>query len=118
MTTIEVKLMSHTPSPWTAGRDPCHYDTLSSVTGGKGLLVVEIGGGARPAEQEANTRLIAAAPELLAALESCVDELEAEVKAKYADTLPAGYPTIRRAYDSDMETVIVARAAIAKATVK
>jgi hypothetical protein len=67
----------HTPGPWSVKSDPCHFDTLSSVTGGsdngKGwtTLMVEIGGLAKVDEQEANARLIAAAPELLEMLERC-----------------------------------------------
>ena len=60
----------HTPGDWMAERDPCHFDTLSTVTAGdNGRMVVQIGGNAKIAEQEANARLVAAAPELLAACE-------------------------------------------------
>ena len=70
-------MSGHTPGPWTARRDPCHFDTLSDVIGGEydalrkpfQRLHVSVGGFASTAEQESNTRLIAAAPELLAALE-------------------------------------------------
>ena len=70
----------HTPGPWKAIRDPCHYDTLSTVIGGlhekrRGLehqLIVQVGGWDVD-QQEANTRLIAAAPELLEALESIME---------------------------------------------
>jgi len=65
----------HTPGPWSVKSDPCHFDTLSSVVGGrdngKGWtpLMVEIGGLANVDEQEANARLVSAAPDLLSALE-------------------------------------------------
>jgi hypothetical protein len=65
----------HTPGPWSVKSDPCHFDTLSSVVAGKDNgkgwtpLMVEIGGLANVDEQEANARLIAAAPDLLSALE-------------------------------------------------
>jgi hypothetical protein len=63
----------HTPGPWTAHRDPCHFDTLSDVRGGakrdaQGIssqLMVSVGGFAEWKEQEANARLISAAPDLL-----------------------------------------------------
>lgn len=71
----------HTPAPWTAERDPSHFDTLSNVTGGSQLkkvgwkaeLMVSVGGYADVATQEANTRLIAAAPELLSAAKAVVE---------------------------------------------
>ena len=65
----------HTPAPWLVKSDPCHFDTLSSVIGGKDNgkgwtpLMLEIGGLANVDEQEANARLVAASPELLSALE-------------------------------------------------
>ena len=71
----------HTPGPWVAQTDPCHYDTLSDVVGGDGNLFVSVGGKASWQEQEANARLIAAAPELLEALVEvgeCVRTYETE----------------------------------------
>ena len=66
---------------------------------------------------KANARLIAAAPELLEALECVTDSLEAEIQARYpveaAGRSP--YPTIKRRYDRDMAEVTAARAAIARA---
>ena len=64
----------HTPGQWRTERDRCHFDTLSTVMAGdRGRLIVQIGGKSTVAEQEANARLIAAAPELLAALVTIVD---------------------------------------------
>jgi hypothetical protein len=67
--------MNHTPGPWTTECDELHYGTRSTVTaGGKtekwpGVrMIVQVGGSSAPGEQEANTRLIAAAPDLLFAL--------------------------------------------------
>ena len=71
-------MTNHTPAPWTAERDPCHFDTLSTVTAGRnGRMVVQVGGvlASGFVEQEANTRLIAAAPDLLAALMAAHNEL-------------------------------------------
>jgi hypothetical protein len=52
---------------WTAERDDYHFDSLSTVTGGN--LVIQVGGiKASLEELEAAARLIAAAPDLLAAL--------------------------------------------------
>lgn len=68
-------MSAHTPGPWLAVRDPGHFHSLSTVVAGdvaktnkRRRMQVEVGGWASPAEQEANTRLIAAAPDLLAAL--------------------------------------------------
>ena len=66
----------HTPGPWHAQCDPCHYDTLSEIRGGSTerrnnlpqQLMVSVGGWASWQEQEANARLIAAAPDMLEAL--------------------------------------------------
>ena len=70
----------HTPGPWQLEADPCHVDSLTTVTGGQRMnahpnawpahpLTVQVGGMASVKEAQANARLIAAAPELLAALE-------------------------------------------------
>ena len=47
------------------------------------------------------------------ALRRCADELEAEIKSRYANMLD--YPSIKRKYNLDMQTVIDARAALAAA---
>ncbi|KKM78764.1 hypothetical protein LCGC14_1356680 [marine sediment metagenome] len=72
--------MAHTPGPW-------HVVTGSVYTGidwdGKsdpGVPIAsmdrEPGNGTRPVERDANARLIAAAPDLLAALEGLVDRFD------------------------------------------
>ena len=73
----------HTPGPWRLEADPCHFDSLTTVTGGQRMnakphawpaypLTVQIGGTATLMEQQANARLIAAAPELLEYLQYAV----------------------------------------------
>lgn len=57
-------MSEHTSGPWIIQSDPCHYDTLSIVVANE-RMIVHVGGCCEPAEQEANTRLIAAAPDLL-----------------------------------------------------
>ena len=77
-------MSAHTFGPWVAERDPSHFDTLSTVVAGakrksKGIdrqMIVQVGGWADWREQEANTRLIAAAPELLAACKEAIAELD------------------------------------------
>ena len=49
--------MSHTPAPWTATRDCCHYHSLSTVMAGEDIIA-QCGGVHSIAEIEANTRLI------------------------------------------------------------
>lgn len=62
-----------TDGPWRIESDPCHFDTLSDVTGGDvqkmynrdvHRLHASIGGHAQVMEQESNTALIALAPTL------------------------------------------------------
>lgn len=110
----------HTPGPWELTGDPCHFDTLTSVRGGpseirgKGLkwrqLMVEIGGYADPATAEANARLIAAAPDLLEALQELLAAERAnslEIVGRDTDGHPLNAAGVARKK---------ARAAIAKAT--
>ena len=98
-------MSAHTFGPWVAERDPSHFDTLSTIVAGakrksKGIgrqMIVQVGGWAEWREQEANTRLIAAAPELL---EACIQ----------AEAAIAGLD-----FDGCPEALAVIRAAIAKA---
>ena len=73
----------HTPGPWNISSDPWHYDTLSTVTAGDKRkvqpdrqMIVQVGGFADWREQEANTRLISAAPDLLRLLGLMFDAYE------------------------------------------
>lgn len=74
-------MSKHTPGPWQVVADPLHYDTLTTVIAGdKGInlreppyeLYVQVGGWADVERLGANTRLIAAAPDLLEAAEAVV----------------------------------------------
>ncbi len=68
----------YTPGPWTAIADPAHFDSLTTVVGGAvnnampipSQMIVQVGGHAEVKEAEANARLIASAPDLLAELQS------------------------------------------------
>lgn len=63
----------HTPGPWVI--DPC-WDILGNTDDGNGM-VCQITTDAVPrAEAEANARLIAAAPDMLAALRFLADQAE------------------------------------------
>ena len=74
----------HTPGPWRLEADPAHFDSLTTVTGGQRMnaqphawpaypLTAQVGGMAALHEMQANARLIAAAPELLAALKGMLE---------------------------------------------
>jgi hypothetical protein len=73
-------MSKHTPGPWALRRDPSHFDSLTEITGGicgntkpfRSTLEVSIGGDTDIHTLEANARLIAAAPDLLEALEVIV----------------------------------------------
>ena len=92
---------THTPGPWEAHT---HYDNSVSVRHylGMGLNqpVCEMLPGQTPAERNANARLIAAAPDLLAALE--------EMAAVFGWQSPNANPAVDAA-------IAAAHAAIAKA---
>ena len=101
--------MGHTPGPWTfgEGRDNRHYEVDQMGTGGGAWSsICEVAAntlGSREvtaAEAEANARLIAAAPDLLAA---CKRVLLAEEWSYTGDRL------------SSSERAEILRAAIAKA---
>ena len=70
-------------------------------------------------ELHANAIMMSAAPEMADALKECADDLEAAISGNmmYQGT-GLQYPEIRRKYDRDMEPVVAARAALAKAGVK
>ena len=81
-----------TPGPWRIEASP------PVIAGANGNLVAEMRRQREKGEADANARLIAAAPELYAALEAMVKQYN------FGDTLPAAHP------------LIAARAALAKAT--
>jgi hypothetical protein len=72
--------MSHTPGPWRTDRNDIHSGQISVVHHCVGNDWVEVWSpdatAADEKEMEANARLIAAAPELLEALESMVEMVE------------------------------------------
>ena len=86
----------HTPGPWTRHKWHSQEDQISAK-GGTIALVSHIHTLVPEAEADANARLIAAAPDLLAALEAIV---------KITDGSQPNYPAV----------LMVAQAAIAKAT--
>jgi len=106
-------MIEHTPGPWAAapymgdqGREWQNWVILDAE--GHGLATIDAVGEV-PAEVEANALLIAAAPELLEALQAITGRLESAAAMLHSLHLPA--------YALDAESIIAqARAAIAKAT--
>ena len=79
----------HTPGPWAVHCDPCHYDTASDVKSDCGKLFASVGGKAQWQEQEANARLISAAPDMLAALIAAENYI-ANTESEFGFTLKCG----------------------------
>jgi hypothetical protein len=65
---------THTPGPWRAERDP--RGDFRIVYNDKGNWLAEVHSDGEPEVAEADARLIAAAPELLAALKRAKDAIE------------------------------------------
>ncbi|HHW2202115.1 TPA: hypothetical protein ACUT9V_003306 [Pseudomonas aeruginosa] len=97
-------MRKHTPGPW--GQDK--WGSLQTEGGQdvllRGITTISAGSDERIAEAEANTRLIAAAPELLDALEDAVNRLTSSLILLKCDD------------DFIKKETAKARAAIAKAT--
>ncbi len=97
-------MSKHTPGPW--GQDK--WGSLQTEGGQdvllRGITTISAGSDERIAEAEANTRLIAAAPELLDALEDAVNRLTSSLILLKCDD------------DFIKKETAKARAAIAKAT--
>lgn len=96
----------HTPGPWkaccSAGGD---FLGIYPDTGAAEFPVAKMPGIIRPGVNEANARLIAAAPELLAALKEAVDLIVQVTQSRWSEWEA-----------TEAETVGDFRAAIAKAT--
>ena len=95
--------MKHTPGPWEVTEDG-EADFSGIATQSNWLMRIQQNGELSVQEEEANANLIAAAPELLAALEALEPHMDAIVC--YASTLPEFKPNL---------LVVNAQAAIRKA---
>jgi hypothetical protein len=106
------ELSAHTPGPW-------EIDTRIGlrIWGNPGRVCTIPLGDCKTVqkmrEADANAKLIAAAPDLLAALIKCADNLAAEIEARASIVQ---HPAMLHQYELDMIPVKAARAAIAKAT--
>ena len=75
MNTTE-SVSNHTPGPWTASRGSRRSDVIDYIKVGAGFLSFTRGIGQTNAEVASNTRMAAAAPELLAAIAELLSQLE------------------------------------------
>ena len=101
--------MKHTPGPWVVCRGVVHQIPVASVAmDGLKLNVAHVTG-IRNGEGLANARLIAAAPDLLEALQQATSALEWRWERVANRAAPVHETAIQEAYNQ-------ARAAIAKAT--
>jgi hypothetical protein len=114
-------MSKHTPAPWEVVRGQIHGPACTNGLGVPILCDLHSWSQDAPQEGEANARLIAAAPELLAALNELIEA---------ADSMRATFGRIRGNTPEDSDTFIhekwaegflqeradAARAAIAKAT--
>lgn len=94
--TIDTSYVQHTPGPWEAVGSLVR----TRLTAGEreGLLVADCYRGSywTPETREANTRLIAAAPDLLAALRDCVRSME-QVGVWHEPAISAARAALERA---------------------
>lgn len=88
---------AHTPGPWLLSSSGVHVRKTA-----RGFNICDLNDALPPGEWEANARLIAAAPELLAALRALVPDAEAWMKAS--------------GHTYQTSPLLAARAVIAKAT--
>lgn len=116
-------LAAHTPGPWVAIYSRNGDAAISieapndrAVVGAVGCVIRKNGIGMPcSAVGLANARLIAAAPDMLAALRECADDLASEIEARYSHGIK-DHPAMTPKYERDMAPVHRARAAITKAT--
>lgn len=75
------KADNFTPGPWKVDSDGADVWVMKDHSGGQGIAAIfDVNG---IAEMTANAALIAAAPELLAALEFCAEALDTEAGGLY-----------------------------------
>jgi hypothetical protein len=102
--------MTHTPGPWKAQRKDKHSGM--HITAGHFQVFLGTHTGAPLEEWDANARLIASAPELLAKLEAC----DKAIRAVIGDGPVRGNGTPYPIWADMITAAVEARAAITKAT--
>jgi hypothetical protein len=94
-TTMNTK---HTPGPWTQYRDSRGYVRIqSNVQGGPVAFIEEMNNTGGTEQDHANARLIAAAPELLEALERITRVASVELTGRRDDVLEQARAAIAKA---------------------
>lgn len=103
---------AHTPGPWVAVELPTAIAIKSHMGN-----VANIQRGSMRDQQQANARLIASAPDLLAALKSVMEMMDDEIKKASDAELAFGLsdPECPAHVKGELACVIACRAAIAKA---
>ncbi len=94
--------MSHTPGPWTdiSDKPKCKgkWPPMAMVKAGGRSAIDCTDSGDSPSQDRANARLIAAAPDLLAALKLYVEKFEQDFGVKSAElALPEAIAAIAKA---------------------
>jgi hypothetical protein len=78
-----------TPGPWTACGQSGQYNNLRAIKGPDGKQVALLHFNGYKSNDDANARLIAAAPDLLLALRSLIDATRADIYTDDPDFVPA-----------------------------
>jgi hypothetical protein len=94
--------VTHTPGPWSTFQDP----SLRHSVGGATVRICEMWGkdpAFYTAEDEANARLIASAPDLLAALRQLTEYLVAYEGSRFVTQLDAAEAAIAKATNEPTE---------------
>lgn len=88
-----IEATTHTPGPWTAEQDAGDDDEMTGrIFSDSGDWIAEVHTGDGEGSFESNARLIAASPDLLAALENLMHETEggqAQCGQQFADAARA-----------------------------
>lgn len=102
--------VAHTPGPWTADGKGCRLAGVGDVVNADCVSLVEISATSRPShydlspeERDANTRLIAAAPDLLTACQAALNDRMYNDWPEVADLLIAAIAKAEEIYsDQDL----------------
>lgn len=106
---------AHTPGPWTVDgddREGMEWNNQIIAANGNTICFMAHSDGKAPERDQANARLIAAAHEMLEALEAANAALKMCAKAFVVESRPENIP----AYSAAMSSIAENSAVIAKAT--
>jgi hypothetical protein len=88
---------THTPGPWKIRYEKSGRTIDAVIVMGKSSAYFTRGIGQTFDEQQSNARLIAAAPELLTALEWALDQLDDDLDPDYQAAFDAARATVKKA---------------------